>query len=224
MALATKQNRADAFYALDKGISRALAARLRRFSRAQARRVVTAYRMDPTATAEELLPESERRDLWLAIQPFVLQATLNAAEVAGEMVGLPAFSLQPQATMALLADAQRHVDEAHDTTLKAVRACIADDDVLGVDLTAGDLHHAVIQPHRSQTIAQTEIANARQLAALERYQEARLSAVDVVDEPGCGWTSHEDPNKANGPVRLLHDARAQPLSHPNCRRVFLPAR
>jgi hypothetical protein len=216
----SKQSRADAFYALDKGISRGLAARLRRFFRAQARRVVTAYRMDRAATAEELLPESERRDLWMAIQPFVLQATLNAAEVAGEMVGLPALSLQPQVTMALMADAQRHVDEVHDTTLGYVRsaralALLTDEDIFRL---------AVVRPNRSQTIAQTEIANARQLAALERYQEARYAIVSVVDEPGCGWTSHEDPNKANGTLRAIHEARAYPLSHPNCRRVFLPGR
>jgi hypothetical protein len=220
MALATKQSRADAFYALDKGISRALAARLRRFFRAQARRVVTAYRMDPTATAEELLPDSERRDLWRAIQPFVLQATWNAAEVAGGLVGLPPMTGEDVRITMLLQDARRHVDEVHDTTLGYVRsaralALLTDEDIFRL---------AVVRPNRSQTIANTEIANARQLAALERYQEARCAAVDVVDEPGCGWTSHEDPNKANGTVRLLHDARAYPLSHPNCRRVFLPGR
>jgi hypothetical protein len=42
----------------------------------------------------------------------------------------------------------------------------------------------------------------------------------VSDGPDCGWTSHEDSDKANGQVVPQAKARAHPLAHPNCQRQF----
>lgn len=38
----------------------------------------------------------------------------------------------------------------------------------------------------------------------------------------CGWTSHDDPDKANGTVRHIDDAENHPISHPRCARSFAP--
>ena len=38
----------------------------------------------------------------------------------------------------------------------------------------------------------------------------------------CGWTSHDDPQQANGRIVPLEVARQYPLSHPNCRRSSTP--
>lgn len=45
--------------------------------------------------------------------------------------------------------------------------------------------------------------------------------VEILDGPSCGWTSHDDGDKANGTLRTLGDAAAQPLSHPRCQRAVL---
>lgn len=75
---------------------------------------------------------------------------------------------------------------------------------------------------RGQVIARTELALADQAAATDRYRAASVKAVEVFDGAGCGWLFHEDGDKANGTIRTLRQAEAQPLSHPNCRRTFMP--
>lgn len=41
---------------------------------------------------------------------------------------------------------------------------------------------------------------------------------EIFDGNDCGWTSHEDPDRANGSIRSRDEALATPLSHPRCRR------
>lgn len=38
----------------------------------------------------------------------------------------------------------------------------------------------------------------------------------------CGWTSHDDPDLADGSTRTLEEAEAYPIAHPGCRRITLP--
>jgi hypothetical protein len=46
--------------------------------------------------------------------------------------------------------------------------------------------------------------------------------VDGVIVANCGWTSHDDPDRANRTVRTVQDALAHPAAHPNCQREMLP--
>ncbi len=85
-----------------------------------------------------------------------------------------------------------------------------------------EIGEAMGQPARGQMIARTELALADQQSAVDRYRAGGVEVVEVFDGPGCGWTSHDDPDIANGSVRTLDQAETQPLSHPNCRRAFLP--
>lgn len=45
---------------------------------------------------------------------------------------------------------------------------------------------------------------------------------EVYDGPGCGWESHNDPQKANGMVVTAAEARANPQAHNYCVRTFVP--
>lgn len=47
-------------------------------------------------------------------------------------------------------------------------------------------------------------------------------AVRISDGPDCGLKSHDDPQKANGMVMNLDDARRYTVAHPNCVRDFAP--
>lgn len=76
--------------------------------------------------------------------------------------------------------------------------------------------------NRAQTIARTEVAFVAQRAAEDRYRAGGVQEVDIDDGPDCGWTSHDDPDKADGSRRTLAELAAHPLSHPNCVRVPLP--
>lgn len=74
---------------------------------------------------------------------------------------------------------------------------------------------------RARTIALTETANAYNHAALEGYAQTGLvDTVRVFDGADCGWTSHDDPDLANGSERTLDDARDHVISHPRCQRAF----
>ncbi|MFD4397208.1 hypothetical protein [Kitasatospora sp. NPDC058478] len=46
--------------------------------------------------------------------------------------------------------------------------------------------------------------------------------VQVVDGRDCGWTSHPDPEPADGTLRSVDSAAAHPIAHPGCTRGFIP--
>lgn len=75
---------------------------------------------------------------------------------------------------------------------------------------------------RADTIARTEMALIDQEAAHDRYESAGLTHVRIFDGSDCGWTNHEDPDKANGTIRTITDSRAHPVAHPNCVRASAP--
>lgn len=45
---------------------------------------------------------------------------------------------------------------------------------------------------------------------------------EVFDGSGCGWSKHDDTDKAHGKVVTYEESLAHPLAHPNCRRGFGP--
>lgn len=70
------------------------------------------------------------------------------------------------------------------------------------------------------TLAKSAIAyNA---GTLNRTRQAGVGVVEVFDGFDCGWTSHQDPDKANRSLRSVEEAADRPISHPRCRRGFGP--
>lgn len=79
-----------------------------------------------------------------------------------------------------------------------------------------------IYKNRALTIARTELARAQNLTAVHRYAKADVEEVEIMDGDGCGWTLHEDGDKAHGTIRTLDALRDYPIAHPRCVRVPLP--
>lgn len=74
---------------------------------------------------------------------------------------------------------------------------------------------------RSYLIALTETGNAFNKSAIAGYRDSGLvDFVEVFDGSECGWTSHDDPDKAHGKIVTLDEAADHPLSHPRCQRAF----
>ncbi|MFI6434464.1 hypothetical protein [Streptomyces sp. NPDC050759] len=70
------------------------------------------------------------------------------------------------------------------------------------------------------TLAKSAVAyNA---GTLNRTRQAGVTMVEVFDGSDCGWTAHQDPDKANRTIRTVEDAAEWPISHPRCRRGFGP--
>lgn len=76
--------------------------------------------------------------------------------------------------------------------------------------------------YRAKLIAETESRNYQNEVTLEGFQKAGLDSVFVTDGDGCGWTKHDDKDKADKTERSITDARKYKLAHPNCKRRFYP--
>lgn len=70
--------------------------------------------------------------------------------------------------------------------------------------------------------ARTKSAVAYNAGTLNAAQAQGVSFMEVFDGAGCGWTSHADPDKANGTVRSIEDCASFPIAHPRCSRSFGP--
>ncbi|MGW1709183.1 hypothetical protein ACWCP8_27670 [Streptomyces sp. NPDC002206] len=57
---------------------------------------------------------------------------------------------------------------------------------------------------------------------LNRSRKAGVQWMHVFDGAACGWTSHQDPDKAARTLRTVEDAAAWPISHPRYGRAFGP--
>lgn len=66
----------------------------------------------------------------------------------------------------------------------------------------------------------TTSAQAYNAGTLNTFTQHGVGFVEVLDGADCGWTAHNDPERANGTVRAVADAYQHPLSHPRCRRSF----
>lgn len=76
---------------------------------------------------------------------------------------------------------------------------------------------------RAQTIALTETATAYNLSSAAAWKDSGIvDQVVIFDGPDCGWTSHDDPDLADGSVRTLAEFEDYPTSHPNCQRAAGP--
>lgn len=72
----------------------------------------------------------------------------------------------------------------------------------------------------SDTVVRTKTALAYNGGQLNIAVEHDVPFVQVSDGAGCGWTSHDDPDTANGSVRTRDEANEYPIAHPRCARSF----
>jgi hypothetical protein len=73
-----------------------------------------------------------------------------------------------------------------------------------------------------EMVARTQSALAYNRGEIVQAVSERVEWFEVFDGFGCGWTSHTDPDGANGSVRNVDEAAAFPIAHPRCARSFGP--
>ncbi|MFJ6608227.1 hypothetical protein [Streptomyces lydicus] len=86
---------------------------------------------------------------------------------------------------------------------------------------AGDHRHPVHAWARAALSWQT-VSTANAGGARTALDDMGAQFLEVRDGADCGWTEHNDPDRANRTVRTVADALAHPLAHPHCQREFLP--
>lgn len=74
----------------------------------------------------------------------------------------------------------------------------------------------------ARMVARTKSAVAYNAGTLNGAYAVGVRFVEVFDGADCGFTSHEDPDKANATVRHIMDAAKHAIAHPNCTRGFGP--
>jgi len=72
----------------------------------------------------------------------------------------------------------------------------------------------------SQMAIRTTTASAYNLGTLNATPG--VGRYEVFDGPNCGWSTHNDPQRAHGLIVTREEAEAHLISHPNCRRAFGP--
>jgi hypothetical protein len=89
--------------------------------------------------------------------------------------------------------------------------------IKGIRYKDGSLHGL---SEYGEMVIRTKTATAYNEGTLNGATDAGVTYFEVFDGPNCGWTFHEDPNLAMGMIVNAKEARAEPISHPNCRRTF----
>ncbi len=74
----------------------------------------------------------------------------------------------------------------------------------------------------SEMVLRTDTARGHVEGTLGAAGRYGVEWFEISDGAGCGWTFHEDPDKASGSIRDLHECSLWPLAHPNCRRSPIP--
>jgi len=72
------------------------------------------------------------------------------------------------------------------------------------------------------SVVRTEAQSSYNLGVIRGAQTKGVGAFEVVDGPGCGLTSHDDGDIANGQILNADDCKRYLVAHPNCTRTFVP--
>ncbi|MFF9632880.1 hypothetical protein [Streptomyces fradiae] len=95
------------------------------------------------------------------------------------------------------------------------------DHPLDTVIYAGQHRHPVASWARA-ALAWQAVTTANTGSILTAAEQLACTHVEVRDGADCGWTSHQDPDKAHNTLRTITDALAHPLAHPNCVREIRP--
>ncbi|MET7713666.1 hypothetical protein [Streptomyces sp. NPDC005407] len=101
------------------------------------------------------------------------------------------------------------------------RTALLRDHPLGTVIYANDARHPV-DAWAKAAISWQAVTTANTAAARTALDELGCHWMEVRDGHGCGWTSHDDMDKADGTLRTVQDSLAHPTAHANCIRELRP--
>lgn len=101
------------------------------------------------------------------------------------------------------------------------RDTLREEHPLGTVIYANDARHPV-EAWAASALSWQAVTTANAGAVATAYEQLGTTQVKVRDGAGCGWTSHKDPDRADGTIRDIDDALAHPTAHSHCVREFLP--
>lgn len=217
---------------LQDRVARRLQGRLEAYFRQLGQRAARRYRQQVEASAPYEVKQVPPPLIYRVEDEALLERLLVAFETELAMMVAeavePLLSTQPPAReivqQVARQNAARRVTNISDTIRQRIASTIERGlrDGLSDREVARNLARVVGSEGRAATIARTEMALAAQEAAHDRYARAGVEFVDISDGPGCGWTSHDDPDLADGSRRTIQEANEYPIAHPRCVRASFP--
>lgn len=188
---------------------------------------VAAIKMDPSqfiARALELITGKRFRDRFIRIStgPVKTAVTIGATDAA-EIIGR---SMTITASDQVIARVGSYLHSlastVTNTTNDGVKGVITDW-LESETATTSDLQDSLsalfdgYSDYRVDMIARTETVTAYNLGAVDQYRDAGIELVEVSDGDG-----DDECAAADGATWTLDEAEADPISHPNCTRTWVP--
>lgn len=72
----------------------------------------------------------------------------------------------------------------------------------------------------SDLVLQGRASQVYNRGSLRALKDLGYQTIHVIDGPGCGWTTHNDADHADGKEVSIEEALAHPVAHPFCQRQF----
>lgn len=184
---------------------------------------------DALPSLSDLRLSSDDRTLTEVVKRYYMTLLEESWDMWNAELGVTlAFDLTNPVVTALLREAENRTKDISKVTWEAVKDALAyaneqgwsvDDLVRGDDNQRG-LKDIVSETYknRARNIARTELGTAQQKAAADRYAEAGVKKVYVLDN----GVEDSDPvcREIAGTVQTIEWAKANPLQHPGCFRCF----
>jgi hypothetical protein len=151
----------------------------------------------------------------------VRRSVVDAAvrDLVADLKAASSYTLSTARALARAVDRLSRVDGTPTEQARALERTLRDKGLTAVVYRDGSRHGLA---EYARMAVRTKLAETWQLASFDLFRQAGITYVEVVDGAGCGWSSHDDPDKANGTIRSLEEAGAYPLAHPNCGRSTYP--
>ncbi len=109
-----------------------------------------------------------------------------------------------------------YVGQTVEQTAKAMRDKLIEHKVHAVTYANGSQHSL---SSYTEMLVRTKSAEAYHAGTMQAAEGLDIEFWEVLDGPGCGWATHDDPIKADGMIVTTDEANQYPISHPNCRRT-----
>ena len=185
-------------------------------------------------SAGDLINGEDRKQLETLIKRFYVEVITLSWETWNVALGVElAFDLGDPAVTRALRMAGAHVKEIEGTVMDAMKEALAYgsengwsiDQLVRGDATQRGLRDIIDETYKNQSraIARSELGQAQNAATAERYKDAGVQKVEILDggaddsAPACDLA-----NSAGNNIWTLELFEANPLQHPNCSRAAAP--
>ncbi|NUQ86373.1 MAG: phage portal protein [Anaerolineales bacterium] len=180
-------------------------------------------------SVDDLMDAGDRKQLADLVKRFYIEVIELSWDLWNVALGVEiAFDLGDPAVTRALKLATKHIQEIDDEIRENLKKALqyASEHGWGIDeLVRGDatqpgLRDILVDENYARTVARAELGSAQNAATAERYKDAGVTKVEILD--GGAEDSAPACDLANGMIWTLELFERNSLQHPNCSRAAAP--